>query len=350
MRHRRVAEPQRWRELRPAESGGHDGRELEAEIGEAIRVAASTPPLDDLRVAQLRQGVLRAAASTRREKVGHSPRRTPAWALAAGYLLLGVAATAMASYAVERFHRTAAPATIGGAPARSAVRPRVSEPRARQADPPKEAGPLPPADAPSVAAPSVAVAPQPRRLAVRAPGAGRAHAPPPSTPSSEAAAPSGEAAVVADAIRALRDRADASGALSRLDDYASRYPAGTLTREATLTRIEALLALGRDTVALEALDRLVLDDTAVDRPVALARAELRAAAGRCIDAAGDFARARGGESEDAVAGRALYGQAVCHVHAGDRRAARAAFEMYLRRFPDGPRRADVERALAGLGS
>jgi len=83
--------------------------------------------------------------------------------------------------------------------------------------------------------------------------------------------------------------------------------------------------------------------------VTLARAELRAAAGRCADAAADFARARGSDGADDIAARALYGEGVCHLRTGDRAAARAAFETYRRRFPNGPRRDDVERALANLG-
>jgi TolA-binding protein len=344
-----ISDPRRWREILPAPSDDADrgdARDPEAKIGAAIRAAAEAPAWDDLRIAHLRQDVLRAAAVERRPVRPARTFRRPTWALAAGCLLLGAAATALASYALERFQRTAAPAATGGAVAPAPPRRHASSSRAhREAPPVVEAAPVP-----SLEAPPVAVAPPPLRLAVRPTGAARPRAPRLSAPPPEAATPSSEAAELADAIRALRERSDAPDALSRLDDYQRRYPAGTLAREAALARVEALLALGRDTVALEVLDRLALDDSAVDRPVALARAELRAAAGRCADAVGDFARVRGGAGDDAVAARALYGQAICHLHAGDRRAARAAFELYLRRFPDSPLRADVARALAGLGS
>jgi len=90
----------------------------------------------------------------------------------------------------------------------------------------------------------------------------------------------------------------------------------------------------------------------VVRRALLARAVLRAAAGRCIDASGDFARARGGDgagARDELAARALYGDGLCHLRSGDLSAARVAFESYLRDFPNGPRRDDVERALLRIG-
>jgi len=157
-----------------------------------------------------------------------------------------------------------------------------------------------------------------------------------------------EAADLAAALRLLRAQNDAAAALARLDDHDRRFPAGVLAREAALARVEALLALGRDGAALELLDRLALDG--VDRRALLARAELRAAAGRCLDASGDFARARGGaDARDDLAARALYGDGFCHLRAGDLSGARAAFESYLRDFSNGPRRDDVERALLRIG-
>jgi Flp pilus assembly protein TadD len=172
-------------------------------------------------------------------------------------------------------------------------------------------------------------------------------APPAEAPPAEAPPPPGEAEELAEAFRLLRREHDAGGALARLDDYQRRHPGGSLAREAVLARVEALLSMGRDGAALAALEGLTLDGSEVDRPVALARAELRAAADRCGDAVADFARAAAGN--DAVAARALYGRGICHLRTGDRRAARAAFESYRRLFPIGPRRADVDRALAGSG-
>ncbi|HXU01526.1 MAG TPA: hypothetical protein VN903_11060 [Polyangia bacterium] len=344
-------DPQRWREIAP---GDAIEQETEAEIGAAIRAAAAAPPWDDLRVAQIRQNVLRASAQARAEAapVVRARRRLPTWAIAAACVLLGAAATAMASYALNRRQRTAAPAPVAAAAIESTRAHRRGSPARAAATPPVvEVAPAPqvaaPAPAPNAEALEISVAP-PVRRPVRPASAPAPRVLPSREPPAEAPPP-GEADDLAAALRQLRGDGDARGALARLDDYQRRHPTGALAREAALARVEALLSLGRDTAALDVLDGLALDGAEVDRRVALARAELRAAAGRCADAVGDFARARSGDANDDVAARALYGEGVCDLRTGDRRAARAAFETYQRRFPNGPRRADVERALANLG-
>ena len=353
MTSRPVADPTRWREISPANGG------TEAEIGAAVRAAAAAPPWDDLRIAQIRQHVLRASAATARGEgapVERTLRRRPTWAIAAACLLLGAAATAMAGYAFNRFQRTAPSAAHVGA-TESAAKRRHAMGRVAPAPEPELAPPVDEMPAPSVAAPPVAVAPPAAAVAppaarqrVSPPAASAPRALPPTAPPAEVPPPAGEAEDLAGALRLLRSDGDARAALARLDDYQQRHPTGALAREAALARVEALLALGRDTAALEILDGLALDGAEVDRRVTLARAELRAAAGRCAAAAADFARARGSDGADDIAARALYGEGVCHLRTGDRAAARAAFETYRRRFPNGPRRDDVERALANLGS
>ena len=339
MRPRSSSDPQRWRETAPAGSG------VEAEIVAAVRAAAAAPPWDDLRVAPIRQRVLRASAGGRDEAIptARAFRRRPAWALAVACVLLGAAASALAGYAMNARRRHVAPRAAGGSATTPAPKHRRASTVRALLEAPSFAEPTPASsDAPPVADTTPAPVP-----AVAAP---HARVRRPATPALEASAapPLGEAEELAEALRLLRGQDDARGALARLDDYQTRHPTGTLAREAMLARVEALLSLGRDAAALEALDGLALDGTEVDRPVALARAELRAAAGRCAGAIADFARARGGDGNDGVAARALYGEGVCHLRTGDRRAARAAFETYRRRFPDGPRRADVDRALDGL--
>jgi len=352
MTSRPVADPTRWREIPPADDG------TEAEIGAAVRAAAAAPPWDDLRIAQIRQHVLRASAATARGEgapVERTLRRRPTWAIAAACLLLGAAATAMAGYAFNRFQRTAAPAAHVGATESAAKRRhamgRVAAAPEAELAPPVDEMPAPSVVAPpvAVAPPAAAVAPPAARQRVMPPPAPAPRALPPTAPPAEAPPPAGEAEELAGALRLLRGDGDARAALARLDDYQRRHPTGALAREAALARVEALLALGRDTAALEILDGLALDGAEVDRRVTLARAELRAAAGRCAEAAADFARARGSDGADDIAARALYGEGVCHLRTGDRAAARAAFETYRRRFPNGPRRDDVERALANLG-
>jgi TolA-binding protein len=343
MTSRSSSDPRRWREAASADSG------VEAEIGAAIRAAASAPPWNDLRVAHVRQRVVRGAAGGHEAAMppARAFRRRPAWALAVACVLLGAAASALAGYAIKARKRQAPPAaTVAGATMPGPKRARASVPLAKRLPPVAET-----TLALSDAAPAAETTPAPAPAATRA-RLRRSAAPPAEAPvaAAGAAPPRGEAEELAEALRLLRGQDDAPGALARLDDFQMRHPTAMLAREAVLARVEALLSLGRDAAALEALDGLALDGADVDRPVALARAELRAAAGRCAGAIADFTRARGGagDGNDAVAARALYGEGVCHLRAADRSAARAAFEMYVSRFPDGPRRSDVDRALADM--
>jgi hypothetical protein len=55
----------------------------------------------------------------------------------------------------------------------------------------------------------------------------------------------GEAAQLAEALRALRADGDARRALALLEDHDSRFPAGALQREAMLARVEALAGASR---------------------------------------------------------------------------------------------------------
>ena len=358
-------DPRRWRSVPAGES------DPDAEIGVAVRAAAEAQVWDDMRVAHVRQNILRSLANGHRAPAAgeRAHRRLRIWALAVGCVLLGAVTSALAGIAVSRLVRRAvAPSTEPGAaapPARHArrrtslapgdsARPSplaVSSPADDDAADPAWAAPRPRAEtAPArralrpqqlTASPT---APPPQASPQVSPPAMPEPAPPQAT-----SAPASEAADLADVLRLLRAKGEPAAALARLDEHDRRYPAGALAREAARARVEALLALGRDSAALELLDRLALDGNGVDRRALLARAELRAAAGRCLDASGDFARARGADASDDVAGRALYGDGLCHLGAGDLSGARAAFESYLRDFPNGPRRKDVERALLRIG-
>jgi hypothetical protein len=150
-------------------------------------------------------------------------------------------------------------------------------------------------------------------------------------------------------LRALRAGGDPRLVMRQLDERERRFPDDALRREATLARVEALLALGQRAPALSALDGLALADGAGDRSVTLARGELRVAAGRCADAAGDFSRVLARDVGDELEARALYGRGACRLASGDLGSARADFETYARRFPSGAQRAAVDRALARLG-
>jgi hypothetical protein len=151
------------------------------------------------------------------------------------------------------------------------------------------------------------------------------------------------------ALRRLRADRDPKGALAQIDERDRRFPGGALTREAALARAEALLVLERKASALAVLDALELGSSAVDRPAALARAELRAINGRSTDAIADFDAVLGSGVDDDFAARALFGRAMARGRAGDTIGARDDLREYLRRFSDGRRRNQAERALRRFG-
>ena len=175
-----------------------------------------------------------------------------------------------------------------------------------------------------------------------APPVRRAHAVPSANP------PGGEATALAEAVRTLRRAGNARAALAQLERHRQRFPGGLLAREAALARAEALLALDRSTDALQVLDGIAINNVDADRPVALARGELRVAAHRCPEAVTDFTLVLDGKRQDNLAARALFGRGGCRLTGGDREAARADLEQYLRSFPAGPRRDEIRRALEVL--
>jgi hypothetical protein len=142
-----------------------------------------------------------------------------------------------------------------------------------------------------------------------------------------------EAASLERAVKALRHDGDAATALRLCDAHLQAYPHGILVREAQLTRVEALLRLGRRADALDSLDRVSLANLPRSRQFAVIRGELRAEAHRCPEALRDFAAATDGSDE--LAERALVGRADCRAQMGDDAGARAELQKYLRRFPDG---------------
>jgi TolA-binding protein len=75
------------------------------------------------------------------------------------------------------------------------------------------------------------------------------------------------------------------------------------------------------------------------------RASLLIDRGECATASGDLRALAIGVTPRAADG--LFALASCARAAGAIVEARAQLEEYLRRFPEGPRRADAERALRG---
>ena len=167
--------------------------------------------------------------------------------------------------------------------------------------------------------------------------------PPPPAPSELAR----ESRLLASAIAKLRQDGDAEAALRLLDEHRTAFAMGVLRAEATATRIEALLRLGRNPQALVLLEAQPLSATGVGREMLVARAELRADRGRYSVALADFDRLLSAEAKtDTVAERALYGRAVCRTKGGDWEGARRDFENYLADFPRGRFIDRVRAALA----
>jgi hypothetical protein len=156
-----------------------------------------------------------------------------------------------------------------------------------------------------------------------------------------------ESRLLASAIAKLRQEGDAEAALAILDRHAAEFGSGALLPEATATRIEALLRLGRNSQALALLDAQSLSAQGVGRKMLVARAELRADKGRNTAALADFdlLLSAWGRS-DAVAERAVYGRAVCRAKCDDWNGARRDFEKYLATFPQGRFAAQARAALA----
>ena len=160
--------------------------------------------------------------------------------------------------------------------------------------------------------------------------------------------PGGEAALVAEMFRALHAEHDPARALALAESHARTFADGELTVEATAARVEALLALGRRSQALEILDGVSDDAAAISPARTLLRGELRLAAGRCAQALRDFAAV---ESATAVAGatdlgsRAYLGHGTCSARLGDLAGARASFSRYLELSHAGPAAGDARRFL-----
>ena len=151
-----------------------------------------------------------------------------------------------------------------------------------------------------------------------------------------------EQSLLGQAMRMLRDGHDARKALALLAQHAERFPKGALASEATMLRIEALLALGLRDQALSVLDRTPLASLPNRQEQLVVRGELRAANGRWRESKQDFDEALGERSLPAasvrirnIQERALWGRAAARSRLGDQDGARADLDLYLRHFPDG---------------
>jgi hypothetical protein len=225
------------------------------------------------------------------------------------------------------------------------------------AAPPEVAAPPEPIAPPAVLAPpaaSVAPARVPVRRAAIVPP------PPAATPATEAlddapaASPAPVPADVADseakslsqALARLRRDRDPASALALLDEHEARFPAGAMRAEAVALRIEALLARHDQAAALAALDALPVPGVPLDRRLRASRGELRAQAGRCIDAFADLSQVLHATPRDAVDERALRSRAACAAYDGDEVALEADLQLYLQYFGDRPFADEARARLA----
>jgi hypothetical protein len=331
----RAAIRHRWTAKPPGDSD-------EAQAGALLRSAMVVPPFGAKDLAEV------AARLRGRER--RSSRKW-AWqlAIAMGLLLIGGAVSAAVAHflrgpSVPAISRPAPVSLLTPAPVRRthAAPPSPPAPAASPApEPPPVARPVAPG--PEIQAPRLAYA-EGRVGSTVARSSLEPPAMAPASPSSLAQ----ESRLIAGAIHKLRQDGDPAQALAMLDQHRVRFAGnGALEREANVTRIEALLRLGRHDEALGLLDAQVLKATGVGREMLVARAELRAEKGRRGAALNDFNSLLTADApSDSVTERALFGRATCRAQRGDGAGARSDLEHYLARFPKG-RFADQARAAIG---
>jgi hypothetical protein len=302
----------RWVEERPESS-------IDAELGEVFRSLGDEPPLSDAALLRVRRRL--GAAS-----VGRVPlllRLLPVGVAA----LVGGGGAALAQWAqpgiwdTRSWFATHTPTKVAPAAGGRAL------PRVAAADG------LPPAIEMAPEAPPV-VSALPR-------------APVPSVPS-----PSGielESELLQRALELLRRHHDGSRALALLDEHRARFPAGLLTLEASVARVDALLLLGRRAEALQQLSSLSLERVGRRTELLLLRAELNAERD-CRRALTDFDAVLAATAPAPLLERALFGRANCRLRLGDGAGGRADLDNYLDRFPRGRFAAQIREGASSKGS
>ncbi|HXI57980.1 MAG TPA: tetratricopeptide repeat protein [Polyangia bacterium] len=264
--------------------------------------------------------------------------RLPSLATAVVLLLVGgLAGGSMTTLVIRARAREATPtqrdvAKYSPGQVRHPTRGPQTEAAATAAPPPVEpSAPPPPETATRIAPRPARAAPSPA-VAVAVPA--RTTAPPPDPIAVEAN-------LLGAALQALRQNNAPAQALALLDEYAARFPAGALSSEATLARVDSLRRLKRDETLRRLLEEQPIDRLPRARELRVLRGELRLGAGQARQAAADFDAALATSVDDALAARALYGRAGCRAQLGDRQGARADLRLYVTRFPDGPRAAEL---------
>jgi hypothetical protein len=152
-----------------------------------------------------------------------------------------------------------------------------------------------------------------------------------------------EQALIGRAMEALRDDHQPQAALALLGEHGRQFPNGAFGSEASLLRIEALLALGRKDEALSILERTPIAAAPNRDEQLVLRGELRSGNGRWIEAREDFDDVLGRHADTlaepgksrGLHERALWGRAAARSRLGDEVGARADLNLYLDFFPSG---------------
>jgi TolA-binding protein len=147
----------------------------------------------------------------------------------------------------------------------------------------------------------------------------------------------------------LRALGDAAGARRAFLDHRRRFPESSLAPDVDLWLIETSLSAREPAAAAGEIEAFLARHPASERrdEVVLLRADLARDAGDCARAERDYqALARG---TGRAAQEALHSSAYCRRRLGDETGARERLREYLRRFPAGRHRRDVEQAFGGAG-
>ena len=141
----------------------------------------------------------------------------------------------------------------------------------------------------------------------------------------------------------LRELADPKGALDAFYQYRGRYPDGPLKQEVDISIIEAVLATSDLQTALAEMTRFLAayPDSERRSEVHLLRGNVQRESGQYAAALADYGQVGKGPFSD----DALYFSAWCHQKLGESTAFKSALAEYLRLFPAGAHRAEVEAAL-----
>ncbi len=219
------SETKRWFEEPPAdESEARAARSLAA----YAQATADTGPSAETR-ARLARSVAAAGVEPR--------RRTRTVALSAA-VVIGVGLAAAATLGPWR-----AKPTVATTSAPSVPTPPLASPRRVEA-------PFAPSVAPLAPSVTASVAPDVHDKPVSTPQP---------TPRSTSSSLQLESQALARAVAALRREGKPDRALALLDEYRDAFPRGALSLEASVVRVDALMALGRRREALAVLERLPLD-------------------------------------------------------------------------------------------